>query len=321
MLQLPDFMEKQILIIHPKNGVSVSDLKFKNENVVLSKEGQIVNQVSIHKLMAIFIVGEMTLTSFLLRKARKHGISLFFLNHNFEQFAEVCSVAEGNYLLRHNQYHFKNELEFSKHIVTNKCFNQIELLHSACPEFFNEKSKKDFYNDLMTKIESADSLNTLLGLEGTMSKNYFGAYFKPMGWYKRMPRSKIDPVNLLLDIGYTMLFNLIDSLLRLHGFDTYKGIYHQLFFQRKSLSCDIMEPFRPLIDHALLKAFNLKQFDDDDFDVSKGKYALKITEGRKYVKIFLDALMDSKEDIFVYIKQFYFCILNEKNDYPFYKLK
>ena len=51
-----------------------------------------------------------------------------------------------------------------------------------------------------------------------------------------------------MDIGYTYLFNFIDALLRLYGFDTYLGFYHKEFYQRKSLVCDVVEPFRCIID-------------------------------------------------------------------------
>lgn len=40
---------------------------------------------------------------------------------------------------------------------------------------------------------------------------------------------KCDPLNTLMDIGYTYLFNFADAHLRLYGFDTYMGVYHQVF--------------------------------------------------------------------------------------------
>ncbi len=135
-----------------------------------------------------------------------------------------------------------------------------------------------------------------------------------------MPRTKVDVPNFLLDIGYTVLFNFIDSILRLHGFDTYKGIYHQLFFQRKSLSCDIMEPFRCIIDRALLKGFNLGAIKQEHFKLVKSRYTLPYEHNRAYIGLFLDAIMGQKEEIFKYIKEFYFCILNDKSDYPFFKI-
>lgn len=321
MLQLPDFIQKQIVIIDSRNGTTINDLKFKNENIVLYQGGKIINQVSIHKIFVIFIVGEMTITSVLIKKLKQCGISTFLLNNNFEEYAAICTQAEGNYLLRHNQYHFADDLNFAKNLVKNKCYNQSVLLKEQSPESFKDASRLQYYKKLTIKINQATSMDQLLGIEGSVSKSYFSKYFHDIGWYKRMPRSKVDIVNVLLDIGYNMLFNFIDSLLRLHGFDVYKGIYHQLFFQRKSLSCDIMEPFRILIDRALIKAFHLGQLDEKDFKLSKSQYFLKIDQSRKYIKIFLDTLMDSKGDIFVYVKEFYFCILNQKQTYPFFKLK
>jgi len=321
MLQLPDFIQKQIVIIDPRNGTGVNDVKFKNENIVLYRDGEIINQVSIHKIFAVFIVGEMTLTSVLIKKLKKCGVSIFLLNRNFEEYASICAQAEGNYLLRHNQYHFSDALNFSKNLVKNKCYNQSILLKENAPELYKKTSRLRNHKEIELKVDQSISMDQLLGIEGNMAKSYFKTCFRDIGWYKRMPRSKIDITNVLLDIGYNMLFNFIDSLLRLHGFDTYKGIYHQLFFQRKSLSCDIMEPFRVLIDKALIKAFHLGQIDEKDFKLAKGQYFLKIDQSRKYVRIFLDVLMDSKEDIFVYVKEFYFCILNQKQEYPFFKLK
>ena len=321
MLQLPDFIQKQIVIIDPRGGTTINDLKFKNENLVLCRDGKVFNQVSIHKIFAIFIVGEMTITSVLIKKVKKCGISIFLLNNNFEEYAAICAQAEGNYLLRHHQYHFSDDLNFSKNLVKNKCYNQSILLKEQFPELFKNASRLQYHKETAIKIDQTVSMDQLLGIEGNVSKSYFGKYFHDIGWYKRMPRAKVDMVNVLLDMGYNMLFNFIDSLLRLHGFDTYKGIYHQLFFQRKSLSCDIMEPFRVLIDRALMKAFHLGQLNERDFNISKGQYFLKIDQVRKYVRIFLEVLMDSKEDIFVYVKEFYFCILNKKQEYPFFKLK
>src|SRR5690606_28795435 len=120
------------------------------------------------------------------------------------------------------------------------------------------------------------------------------------------PRAKSDELNVLMDIGYTLLFNFMDAILRLYGFDVYKGFYHKLFFQRKSLACDIVEPFRCLIDASLLKMHNLKQLDRKDFKLSKGKVFLPYNKQGKYLRLFSDTIMDNKEDIFDYVRTFYY---------------
>ncbi|MEA2098148.1 MAG: type V CRISPR-associated endonuclease Cas1 [Patescibacteria group bacterium] len=321
MLTLPDFKEKQILFIQAENGLE-NNIKFTNDNVVYSKDGKIINRMSCHKVFAIFIIGDLTISSVLIKNALQYGISIFLLKNNFEVYATIGAKAEGNYLLRMKQYDLQNELFLSKQIVKNKISNQLVLLKNS--KKITSEDYKNSKQELFYKIENAKDNNQLMGVEGNVAKNFFSFYFEELGWYKRMPRAKIDHYNILLDIGYTFIFNYIDSLLRIYGFDTYKGFYHQLFFQRKSLSCDLVEPFRCIIDKQLLKSYHLNQIKKEDFKFSNGKYLLKYSESREYAKIFLEAIMKNKEEIFCYTRDFYRFILNDKNgqkDFPIFKIK
>ncbi len=318
MLHLPDFQHKQIVFIGLGDGEKVSTLKVKNENLVVYDQfGEMVNQVNCSRLFAVFIMGEFTLTSVLIKKLLSYGVSIIMLNkYNFQVYAEIGAVAEGNYVLRFKQYAFDQDIIFSRKLVLNKIINQLSLLKEQKPDFFKSKSRQNYVKDFRNKIANYYSLDELMGAEGAFSKKYFRALFEKHDWFARMPRTKIDINNLLLDIGYTFLFNFVDSLLCLHGFDTYKGIYHQLYFQRKSLSCDLMEPFRCLIDKALLKAYALKQVKKSDFQKTKSGYYLKFDYQKKYLKIFSEAIMERKEDVFKYVKAFYFCVLNDSTDFP-----
>ncbi len=145
-----------------------------------------------------------------------------------------------------------------------------------------------------------------------MTKDFFKTYFAQINWLRRMPRGKIDENNILLDMGYHFLFNFIDSILRLYGFDTYKGIYHQLFYQRKSLACDMMEPFRCIIDRALIKMHNLGQFKASDFGQRQGSYYLSYRHSSKYAQIFLSEILRYKMEIYNYIREYYYLILNNE---------
>ena len=268
MLTLPDFKEKQILFI--KGKYKEEKIKFLNENICLTRFDKIENQVSCHKIFAIFIIGDCSLTTVLIRKCQEYGISIFLLKNNFLNYAKIISFAEGNYLLRMKQYSLKNELEIAKMIVNNKIENYINLLKK------NKKTKKCilYLNEIKNKISLIENSQDILGIEGMASKFFFQNYFEDLGWYKRMPQTKVDIINTLMDLGYTILFNFINSLLGLYGFDTYKGFYHKLFFQRKSLVCDLIEPFRAIIDKQILKSYNLKQINKKDFKFINGRYNL-----------------------------------------------
>ncbi|MEK7453200.1 MAG: type V CRISPR-associated endonuclease Cas1 [Patescibacteria group bacterium] len=319
MISLPDFKEKQILFVQINWGER-GFLKFGNENIVFYKDGKIENQASCHKVFAIFIIGDMAITSNLIKESKKHGISIFLMRYNFEVYADITASAEGNYLLRSRQYNVlpTEERSIARRIVKNKINNQLALLKYKDPNF-DIKTKKD---EVGEKIDKTFDEKILLGVEGNISRVFFASYFESMGWYRRMPRAKPDICNLLMDMGYTFLFNFVDAILKLHGFDTYKGVYHKLFFQRKSLSCDIMEPFRCIIEKQIIKSYNLKQINEDDFEISNGKYYLKIDKHRKYAQIFMQAILDEKEEIFIFIREYYKYIIGIGNkSFPEFNLK
>lgn len=315
MIQMPDFRERQICFLNA-GDLKNCELNLMNENIVIKEEGKVKNKIPVSKLIAVFIFGDLTITSKLLQKILKTGASIFFLKRNFETYANISSYAEGNYLLRQKQYFLTDEknLKMAKEIVKNKLRNSLSLLRGAKISKIAGKTRMNYKKLMTEKIEKTENLASLRGVEGVISKDYFSAYFQQINWYKRVPRGKVDENNILLDMGYNFLFHFVDSLLRIYGFDTYKGIYHQLFFQRKSLACDMMEPFRCIIDKSLVKMHTLKQFDKADFEFQKGQYLLSYKNSGKYAQIFLKEILSYKEDIYNYIRDHYYLILNEEGE-------
>lgn len=147
---------------------------------------------------------------------------------------------------------------------------------------------------------------------------FFLAYFQGLQWSGRKPRIKSDIMNVTLDIGYTILFNFMECFIRMFGFDLYVGVYHRLWFKRKSLVCDLIEPFRCLIDHAVLLAFNRNQFVSQDFELKKSEYYLKREKVVDYYQVFYNVLINHKTEIFRYIQTYYRCFMGRRSviNYP-----
>lgn len=162
-----------------------------------------------------------------------------------------------------------------------------------------------------------------MGIEGVSAKIYFQSLFSKYDWKKREPQTKIDIINTLLDIGYTILFNFIDCLLEMYGFDTYVGILHTQFYHRKSLVCDIVEPFRPIIDYTIVKALNLSQIDERDFWKKQNQYILYWKKSAKYVSLFLNSIIAYKNEIFFFIQLYYRAFIRNKKieEYPIFDLE
>ena len=322
MISLPDFKEKQILFVNTEWG-KPSHLRFYNDNIVFEKERKIVDRVSVHKAFAVFICGDLSLTTNFLKQAKEHGVSIFFLKNNFEMYGGLATTAEGHYLLRMKQYGLseKEQLEMAKMIVLNKLTNQNSLMQERSDKEVCFKNQAVF-EEYVKKVKNVKNQEELLGLEGNFSRQYFSCIFNDFKWRRRAPRTKEDIINFLMDMGYTFLFNFVDSLLRLHGFDTYKGFYHKLFFQRRSLACDVMEPFRFLIDKKIIKYLNLKQIDEKDFNIVNGSYQLPFDKNSKYASLFLSCLMEQKEPIFDFVHSFYRHTMDDKNNpFPVYNFK
>ena len=321
MLSLPDFKEKQVIFALLSHGERLS---FKNDNIViLDKEKNIKHQSSCYRLFSLFVVGHYTITTGLLARAKKFGFSIVFMTHNLKPYAYWNAGTEGNVLLRKKQYDYKS-LDIALKLVSNKIENQIKTLQKIRNKEdqvkFSIKSLKEYENKLL----SYKNLSTkeILGLEGIASKVYFQALFKDYNWRARKPRTKIDMTNCLLDIGYTLLFNFIESMLNLYGFDVYKGVYHKEFYQRKSLVCDLIEPFRPLIDYRIRKAYKLNQIKKENFFISQGQYKLFGKNSLPYLAFLIESLLSNKQGIFTYIQSYYRAFIRNKpiEKYPYYDI-
>jgi len=48
---------------------------------------------------------------------------------------------------------------------------------------------------------------------------------------------------------------------------------------------------------------------------------LKYDKSQEYAKIFLEAIIKNKEEIFLYVKNFYSFILDDKKDFPIFEIK
>lgn len=240
------------------------------------------------KLLALFIIGHITITTPLIEKCKKFGVALVVMKPNLRPVFYWENSAEANYLLRKRQFCFEaNDISIAKCIVRNKLMNQKAALEKTRKKDVNTVEAINQCDLALNSLFEVEDYNQLMGLEGMVAKSFFAAYFQGQNWQGRHPRMKCDVMNVTLDIGYTILFNFIESFVRMFGFDLYVGVYHRLWFKRKSLVCDLMEPFRCLIDHATLLAFNRKQFLSSDFTFTKQEYHLKYEKCADYYRVFL----------------------------------
>lgn len=319
-MSYPDFKEKTIVVIFTTEGQRFS---FRNDNLIVTDaDKKVILQTTCYRMLALWIVGHCVITSGLLERSKKFAFPVYLLSVNFRCIGVWSTPTDGNFLLREKQYAYRG-LDIAKHIVKNKIQNQIHLMKSIRKKEDDLKHSLELMQNYECQIQDLNSLNEILGLEGVSSRLFFSQWYNGMDWKGRKPRAKRDAINVLLDIGYTFLFYLVENMLNLYGFDIYKGIYHQFFYQRKSLVCDIVEPFRCIVDKQLKNAYNLGQIKKDDFELQRDQYTLKLKKSKEYTSWLLQAIIEYKEDIFLYTQSYYRAFIRQKQitSYPLFSIK
>ena len=314
MLSLPDVRSKQLVIIQIDTNTENS-IQLQNDNLLYKRGGKTFCQCSLHRIICLIIIGDLTITTKLIRTINEFGVCVLLLKQNLQPLVLFGAQSEGNYLLRQQQYLLSphESLEIAKRIVTDKIHNQLILLKSI-------KQPYEKLEQILSSILNVASREALLGYEGSASHYFFSHYYHDCNWKRRMPRTKIDINNFLLDLGYTLAFNFVDTFLRLFGFDSYAGIYHQLFFSRKSLACDAVEPFRCLIERRLRTAINLKIIKEEDF--TKDRYGVHCSwdSSSQYVQLFAEVLIENRAEIYSYIQTMYRHIMDKNNPQPTFQI-
>lgn len=294
------------------------NLRVSNGELLLEEDTaekkKTLTKMPFQKILALFVIGHVTVTTPLIDKCKKFNVALVVMKPNLRPVFFWSSTAEGNYLLRQKQYLFnKEDISVAGALIYCKITNQLRLLEKSRKKDTLTQNAINVCRRALMDIENISEYNKLMGMEGVVSKCFFAAYFQQHQWKARMPRAKIDAINATLDIGYTILFNYMESFVRMFGFDVYVGVYHRLWFKRKSLVCDLIEPFRCIIDRTVRTAFNRKQCQETDFKVEKNEYRLKLDRNSAYHKLFFDALIPYKMVIFKYVQSYYRCFMRQKS--------
>lgn len=127
-------------------------------------------------------------------------------------------------------------------IVRDKIKHQSDVLHTRAREEQGETLKS-----IVAEVRSGDTTNR----EGHAARLYFNSLFGPS-----FSRDDDTPLNAALNYGYAILLSSVNREIAARGYLTQVGICHRNEFNQFNLSCDFMEPFRPLVDRIVFDNFD-----------------------------------------------------------------
>ncbi|MDR2834770.1 MAG: type II CRISPR-associated endonuclease Cas1, partial [Bacteroidales bacterium] len=123
------------------------------------------------------------------------------------------------------------KLKIDSHIKLLKFLKQTKSNISKIDEFYNE-------------VELGDKTNR----EAYEANEYFNIVFG--NDFKRRDDSELNNqiINSFLNYGYSILLSIVSRAIVKAGLDTRIALFHKSFSNHYALACDLMEPFRTIVD-------------------------------------------------------------------------
>jgi len=260
-------------------------VRLDGERLIVQASGESAKETRLSNTSHLALFGNVHVTTPVIRKLMDRGVPLLFFTYGGWFAGQTVSHDSKNVELRLAQYAATQDkhrcLTLARGFVASKILNCRTLLrrNHSNPEAVALSELKQ----LARKARHADSIESLLGIEGTAARRYFGEFsgmlkgetveaFDLEGRNRRPPR---DPVNALLSFCYSLLAKELSLAVRAVGLDGMLGFYHQPHFGRPSLALDLMEEFRPVLaDSTVISAINNGVVQSSDFVHAAGSVAL-----------------------------------------------
>ena len=261
--------------------------------VVLIENGTEVASRRLLDVSHVAVFGNVDVGSALLRECFDMGVAVLWFTHGgwFSGLAQGMPPKNVWVRMRQHRAAAVGAAQIAAAFVAGKIRNQRTLLRRhGGPDASTAVAQ---LAALARGAAAERSLASLLGIEGTAARIYFGRLAsllrpaEPLGaqatFAGRNRRPPTDPVNALLSFCYAMLIKDCTVALFAAGLDPFVGLYHQPRFGRPALALDLAEEFRPLIgDSVVLTAINNGEVRASDFVSRAGGVALT-SPGRRRV--------------------------------------
>jgi CRISPR-associated protein Cas1 len=246
--------------------------------LLIKKEGAVSSTIHLFKLDQIVLFGNILLTPAVIQHLLKEGIDTAIMTRRGRYLGRLQSALGKNIILRREQFRKIENKEFclntAKSIVKGKLTNLRTVLMRLNRTRENVELENPILSirNLISKVDEAESLDSLRGYEGRGTAIYFegfsrGFLTEDFEFPGRVRRPPTDPVNALMSLGYMLLLNQVIAAVSLVGFDPFFGCLHSMDYGRPSLALDLMEEWRPtIVDTLVLSVFNLKALVPSDFE-------------------------------------------------------
>lgn len=265
----------------------------RDGRVVASRKTEELGAARLIDVSQINVIGNAQVTTQLLRECFRREIPVLWFSYGgwFSGMAEGLPSKHVELRRRQVGVAYQAGLPVARRFVEGKIRNTRTLLRR------NSRARDDrvlaSLKDLAGSALTAPNLGSLLGIEGTAARLFFGQFstmlrddfgFDFNGRNRRPPK---DPVNCLLSFLYALLVKDLTAATYGVGFDPYLGFFHRPRFGRPALALDLAEEFRPLVaESTVVNLINNGEIKQIDFVVRAGGVALTQAGRRRVIQAY-----------------------------------
>ena len=123
-------------------------------------------------------------------------------------------------------------------------------------------------------------------------------------------RSQENVTNAALNYGYSLILSAFNREVAANGYLTQLGLFHDNMFNFYNLSCDLMEPFRVLVDRAV-KTYGFAELASDEkyllWEILNQTVLINQTHQTvlNAIKIYTRSVFDALNDMDISLLKFY----------------
>lgn len=265
------------------------DLRYGNMNI---RKNDVLNQVNISEIGVLILEStSISITTALLSELIKNKIKVIFCDESHNPESELVSYYGSHdcseRIKKQISWSISSKEQLWTIIVYEKIKKQMEFLHKLGKEQCN------LLLEYMSQIEHYDITNR----EGHSAKVYFNSLFG--NEFTREDKENL--INIALNYGYSLILACINREVVSNGCLTTLGIFHRNKFNQFNFSCDLMEPFRPIVDE-IVYFMKLEKFEKEEKRKLQEifKMQFKIAEKNYYfqdvIKIYVKSIIDSLDN-------------------------
>ncbi len=226
----------RIVIVNSKS-------KLESRLNYLVVRGECEKKIYIHEINTLIIQNTaVSLTAALLSVLIENRVKVIFCDEKCNPQAELIPYCGAHNTSKRYKWQFSWKEEIKSQIwqviIRQKISNQAALLERL--GFVDEARLLYGYSQ---DVQSGDTTNR----EGHAAKVYFNCILP-----ENTSRRDGGFVNSCLNYGYAVLLSAFNREISAAGLLTQLGIWHDNEFNAFNLSCDLMEPFRTVVDDTAL---------------------------------------------------------------------